>query len=525
MASIRRLTDLSALASLALSPQEGVYRALPLLKEGLGADDVFLVYGADGTFRCFGNSSDLGLSDVAIWLINRDLTSRGEAVAFDRLNGRVEAFRSAKTRAHCEHLAALIPMPGNAGEMLIARGSWPRGLSAGQNTFLSAALPTLALLLQRQLDTARAERQRNQLSALANITRVVSDSDDLNTVLGSIAATIATVAGIDYVSIDMTDPNGQVTLRCTNLRRPGSEGLEERWKRGATRPDPVRDLVIETHRAVAFADAQNDERVPESGRRFFVQTLIHSTGVFPLLAKDEVLGVLSVASHHPLEFSSPEMDFFEGLAAQVASAVQGIRLYHELAESREQLQRLNNELHERMSIQHHLARTDPLTGIPNRRFIDETVDAECSRSLRYGQTLSLVLADLDHFKRINDAFGHAAGDDSLRFVARLARETCRRVDIVGRYGGDEFIFVLPATPLDEAAAFADRFREGLASASLPFDAADPVFLTVSVGVAEWDGATMDGPKLLVSHADSAMYQAKASGRNRTTVANGARHVA
>jgi diguanylate cyclase (GGDEF)-like protein len=219
------------------------------------------------------------------------------------------------------------------------------------------------------------------------------------------------------------------------------------------------------------------------------------------------------------------MEFFEGLAAQVAAAVQGIRLYHELAESRQQLQRLNDELHERMSIQHHLARTDPLTGIPNRRFIDETVEAECGRALRYGQTLSLVLADLDHFKYINDAFGHAAGDDSLRFVAGLARETCRRIDIVGRYGGDEFIFVLPATPVDEAAAFADRFRQGLASSSVPFAVDDPVYLTVSVGVAEWDGATMDGPERLVSHADSAMYQAKASGRNRTNIAGGVRHVA
>ncbi len=524
MPSIRKLTELSALASIALSPQEVVRRALPLLQEGLKADEVFLFYGADGTFRCFGSSAEAGLSDIALWLINRDLTSRTGPATFEVSDGHVENFRSAGSRVSTGHLAALIPMPGTAGEMLVARGSWPRGLTGAQATFLSAALPTLALILQRQLDTARAERQRNQLSALANITRVVSDSDDLDAVLTSIAATIATAAGVDYVSIDITGDDGRVALRCTNLRRPGSEGLEDRWKRGATRPDPIREQVLHTRRAVILPDVQNDERVPQSGRSYFVRTLIRSTAVFPLLAKDGVLGVLSIAAHRPLDFTAPEIELLEGLAGQVAAAVQGIRLYQALAESREELRRLNEELQERMSIQHHLARTDALTGIPNRRFIDEALEAECLRARRYGQVLSLAMADLDHFKQINDSFGHDAGDDSLRSVARVARETCRGVDIVGRYGGDEFLFVLPSTEIEQATTFAERFRDELSHTALPVGNGTPVFVTASVGVAEWDPG-MAGPARLVSFADAAMYQAKAGGRNRTMPANGALNVA
>jgi diguanylate cyclase (GGDEF)-like protein len=280
----------------------------------------------------------------------------------------------------------------------------------------------------------------------------------------------------------------------------------------------VRDQVLRSRQAISFSDAQNDERIPESGRGFFTRTLIRSTAVFPLLTKDEVLGVLSVASHRPLVFASEEMELLEGMAAQVATAVKGIRLYRELAESREELRRLNEQLQERMSIQHHLARTDALTGVPNRRFIDETVDAECGRARRYGQPLSVVMADLDRFKEINDRFGHVVGDDALRFVARLAREACRQVDIVGRYGGDEFIFVLPSTQLEEAASFAERFRSTLAATVLPIEVDEPVHLTVSTGVAQWDSGTMDGPARLVAQADGAMYQAKAAGRNRTKIA-------
>jgi diguanylate cyclase (GGDEF)-like protein len=269
-----------------------------------------------------------------------------------------------------------------------------------------------------------------------------------------------------------------------------------------------------------FPDAQNDERVPESGRNYFTRTLIRSTAVFPLLAKDEALGILSVASHRPLDFPAQEVELLEGLAAQLATAIKGIQLYQEVAESREELQRLNEQLRESMGIEHHLARTDALTGIPNRRFIDETIDAESTRARRYGQALSVAMADLDDLKGINDTYGHQAGDEMLRFVAGLARESCRQVDVVGRYSGDEFVFVLPATALQDAAAFAERFRRRLAESLAPNHAGDPLRLTVSLGVAQWENESMEEPASLIAQADRAMYEAKAAGRNRTMVAVG-----
>ena len=515
MSSVRWLADVSALIDPSFPPDEAVETAVRLLQEGLEASDAFLVYGDEGTFGCFGSCVGLNLSDVALWLVNRELTSTRAPCAFDVQDGHVVNFRSASSGQPGEYVAALIPMSRPAGEMLLARGPWPDGFGRRRVKTLSAVLPALALILGRRLDANRAERQRHQLSALANITRVLSEAEDLETVLTSIAGTIATVTGIDYISIDLVEPDGTVRLRCFNSSREGTEQLRERWQRGAKRPDPVRDIVMSTRKPMFFPDAQNDERIPERGRNYFVNTLMRSTGVLPLLAKDEVLGVLAVASHTPLPFGANDVDLLEALAAQVASAVKGIRLYQELADSRRQLQRLNEQLLESMSIQHHLARTDALTGIPNRRYLEEALEAECARSVRYGQTLSLVMVDIDRLKLINDAHSHQKGDEMIRYTARMARESCRQADVVARYGGDEFVFILPATSLHDAATFAERFRARLTERAPGDDAGDTIHLTVSMGVVEWNHETMSGPVSLIDQADRALYAAKAAGRNRT----------
>ena len=512
MPSIRKLTDLSALASAALPSGEAIQRALPLLQEGLAAEDVFLIYGGTEGFRSFGTRPRPELSDVALWLVDRDLTSRRRPCAFDLRDGRVEDFRSAGSRRPADYVAALIPVPNRSAEMFVARGRWPQGLGIARARFLEAALPGLALILEHRIDSSRADRQRFQMNALANITRVMSESEDLETVLNSIGSTIAAVTGIDYVSIDIVDSDGVVKLRSVNSLHPRMEERRGKWRRGGSRPDPVRDEVLKTRRPMVFPDAQNDDRIPESGRDFFVRILVRSVATFPLLAKEEVLGTLSFASHRPLGFGASEVELLEGLTAQVASAIKGIQIYQELEESREQLE-------QSMGIEHHLARTDPLTGIPNLRFLQETVEAECARARRYGHPLSVIVLDLDHFKTVNDGQGHAAGDDALRYVAHLARESCREVDVVGRCGGDEFLFVLPFTGAKDATAIAERFRRRLAESSIANDG-EPVRVTVSLGVAEWDNETMEEPSALLRQADRMMYMAKAVGRNRTMVADG-----
>jgi len=516
---ITKAKNLAALTNAALSPEEAVERALPILAESLGAERVYLVYGHDAGFRSFGSSGGQPFSDVACWLIHHDLTSRGRPCSFDAEDGRVLNFRSVTSRKPCRYIAAKIPLT-SVGDMLIATGSWEHGVSPPRVAFIESVLPTLALLLERRLDASRAERQRNELNALADIARVLSESEDLETVLTSIGSAISRITAIDYVSIDIMDADGRVTLRSTNSLRPGIDELRSRWTAGANKPDPVRDTVFRTRRLMLMPDVQHDERVPERGRRFFVHTLIRSTAMFPLVVKDEILGVLYFASHRPLDFPPREVELLEGLSAQVAFAVKAIRLYQELADSREQHRRLNDQLQESMGIQHRLARTDALTGITNRRFIDETLEAEVARARRYGQPVSVVMTDVDELKVINDTYSHSAGDDVLRFVAWLARESCREVDVVGRYGGDEFVFILPNTTLEHATNFAERFRERLARSQSPVPTNEPLQVTASLGVAEWETSSMENAPCLLRAADRAMYKAKSSGRNRTMLADG-----
>ena len=519
MASIHGLTELAALSSGAFAPDEAVQRAAPLLKEELSAEAVFLVYGTESSFRSFGTCSNMKLDDTALWFVNRDLTTRGGPCTFDLRDGRVVDFHDISSRRACDYAAALIPTRSNTGEMLVVRGPWLRGLGVSRARCLRVALPSVALVLDRRLDFSRAQRQRNQVNALANITRVMSESEDLEMVLTGIAGAIAAVTGIDYICVDLVGPDGRVTLRCINSTRPGVEQLRVIWKQAKDRPDAVRDAVLSTRQPMTFPDAQTDERISEGGRNYFIRTLLRSTATFPLLAKDEVLGVLSVASHRPREFTATEVELLEGLAAQVATAIQGIQLYQKLAESREELQRLNEQLQRSMRIEHHVARTDTLTGLPNRRYIEEAMEAECARAARYDQPVCVAMADLDYFKKINDGYGHQTGDDALKFVAGLARQACRSADLVSRWGGDEFVFILPSTTLKNAKRFAERFRQALASAAFAHPKLKkPARMTISLGVAQAGPDTFANANLLLERADKALYAAKAAGRNRTMVA-------
>lgn len=152
---------------------------------------------------------------------------------------------------------------------------------------------------------------------------------------------------------------------------------------------------------------------------------------------------------------------------------------------------------------------DGLTEIYNRRFIEDAVAKEFSRVQRYGGTLSIILFDLDNFKMINDTHGHLAGDEVLRSAAKCIGSGVRTTDTFGRYGGEEFMALLPATHIDGALILAERLRTQLSSTPVTHSG---LTVTVSVGVAEWK-PRMQRYESLIKAADEALYQAKEQGRN------------
>lgn len=162
-----------------------------------------------------------------------------------------------------------------------------------------------------------------------------------------------------------------------------------------------------------------------------------------------------------------------------------------------------------------LAQTDPLTQLLNRRALTERITAEMERALRYDSSMALLMIDLDHFKTVNDTYGHLVGDDVLRDVAALLTATIRTTDMVARYGGEEFLVLLPETDDAGAEAFAERIREAIERHKFGGRIDQPALrLTTSVGVATFPAARIESVEDLFARADAALYRAKADGRNR-----------
>jgi len=225
--------------------------------------------------------------------------------------------------------------------------------------------------------------------------------------------------------------------------------------------------------------------------------------IVPIVFNDEVLGTLFLRTRRKEEgFSREEIDFCQIVANASYHAIKNARLYEEVSKEKEHLKEV--------------AIRDQLTGLYNHNFFYSRFEEEFERAVRYETSLSLLMLDIDDFKRINDTYGHRVGDIALKEIAAIIMKGVRKTDVVARYGGEEFAVILPHTMLKGALEEAERLREMIASHSYAGLSRDRI--TVSIGVASYPqkGAMNSGD--LVNYADDALYKAKASGKNTVKVA-------
>ncbi|MEN9207966.1 MAG: diguanylate cyclase [Gloeomargarita sp. GMQP_bins_69] len=222
----------------------------------------------------------------------------------------------------------------------------------------------------------------------------------------------------------------------------------------------------------------------------------------PVLLGEAVWGLLT--AHHysaPRLWSPHEVNMLQQLTMQLASAIQQAQLYQQLQAANRELQRL--------------AAFDGLTQVANRRRFDEYLAQQWQQLAAEGASLSLILADIDFFKRYNDTYGHLAGDDCLRRVAQTIVQVVNRPDdLVARYGGEEFAVILPRTILSGAVMVAERIRAAVEQLRIPHPCSTVHdWVTLSLGVTTMVPTTLNSPAELVAAADHALYQAKQQGRN------------
>lgn len=326
----------------------------------------------------------------------------------------------------------------------------------------------------------RMTNRRQPLEILLSLTRHLAEVQTLDDALKATTDAALELVPCDHASLRLFDEH-RGELLSTARSGAGAAAPPTAFKAG----EGVLGIVASTGKAALVEDTNTDDRFEERPVGFQVRSLI----AVPLVASGQVVGVLSASSPAPRTFTERDRDLAQLLANCTVPAIESARLAH-------------------------LAVTDDLTRLYNHRVLAPRLGEEVSRASRYGSPLSVLMLDLDHFKLVNDKYGHPCGDEVLRAFVDRVRAEVRQADVFIRRGGEEFLLVMPSTAHEEALKVAERIRERVAATPIQVNSkrGGPVDLTVSIGVATWSEG--EGASALEARADAALYRAKNEGRNR-----------
>ncbi len=354
---------------------------------------------------------------------------------------------------------------------------------------------------EEELQRAReeAENRRELVDILHEVTGDISPDE----VYHILARRVARALDISHCSVVLARPGDSVAVVASAYDDPALRNREIQLDRY-----PEICLALEGGLPVLIEDVRTSpvyDRVRETWAREGINVAIRSAIALPFTLDDARSGVFLLrrtGDEHPLTHEDAEFG-----DTVIKAAVATIQRAQVIETTRADNVRLEA-----------LAHTDPLTQALNRRALTQRLTSELDRARRYNSVVTLLMIDLDHFKRVNDTYGHLTGDNVLREVAALLQHAVRSVDVVARYGGEEFVVVLPETTEIGAVAFAERIRERVEQQPFTVIGADVpgscLRLTASLGVAAFPSARVDSAEDLFAQADAALYRAKAEGRNR-----------
>jgi diguanylate cyclase (GGDEF)-like protein/putative nucleotidyltransferase with HDIG domain len=340
----------------------------------------------------------------------------------------------------------------------------------------------VAVSIERGYLHEEVRQRQEELSVISQLAAILTSSLDIREIYDNFVKELGKVVDVDLAMIALLEGEE------LNLLALSAEGSSA-WHTGDKLPlkGSASEWVI-THKTPLLESNLTEESRFWTVKHHLKQG-IQSMVFLPLLVNDKAIGSLSLGSRHPNAYSQSQVQLLSQLASRIAMPIENARLYAE-AEQR--------------------ARIDQLTGLWNRRHLEERIQVEIGRHSRYGGTFSLIILDLDFFKAFNDSYGHLAGDRLLKQLGTVMKDAIRTTDEAFRYGGDEFAILLPQTTLRDAYEVAERVRDQVASEIK----VDGVSVTASFGLASWP---VDGVRIneVISAADIALYYAKQSGGNQS----------
>lgn len=355
-----------------------------------------------------------------------------------------------------------------------------------QQRELSQTQQELAVQAALAAKNYELEQRLKERRLLFDVLRVSASSTDIDSVVRALADRLMPTLRLSRLAILVRTETG-MEIRAVQ----GLQQAEAIVGRVVSRAEGLLLQAEQSRRLVTLPEISASAQSGETsvGSWDFMLDAGGVLSLVPIFSGKEFLGALALVRPSEDPVSETEERLLEAVADQAALAMAHARLF-------EELRRLSTH--------------DELTGVPNRRLLGERLEREMERAKRYGQTLAVLVADLDHFKELNDRAGHAAGDIALISVAKTLAHGVRKVDTVARVGGEEFVLLLPQADMREAALVAEKLRTLVEKEPIRTSSGEQP-LTLSFGVTVWDGS--EDAAAVLRRADEAMYAAKRGGRN------------